>query len=140
MFYLLSFSVIQSTGLYYDAGSDDKTEAPAAVPIAAVIDSGTSLVRSFCVRLSRATNASSLILPQFYTPTASAKAFYSQIPGAKPAPEDVGVGFYTYPCDAKLGTISVGFGSKKYAVDPADFALGQVAECVHVRWWCFPNF
>lgn len=37
---------------------------------------------------------------------------------------------YTYPCDATLGDISLGFGSKKYAINAKDFNLGPVSEYV----------
>ncbi|KAG8874337.1 hypothetical protein FRB97_005979 [Tulasnella sp. 331] len=56
-----------------------------------------------------------------------AAALYIQIPGSLAATEAVGQGFYTYPCSATLGTISIGFGSKQYAIDVADFGLGQAS-------------
>lgn len=55
--------------------------------------------------------------------------YFTQIPGAQAAGQDVGDGFYTYPCNAELGDITVSFGDgKSYAVNPADFNLGPVSE------------
>ncbi|KAG8875096.1 Type I transmembrane sorting receptor [Tulasnella sp. 332] len=93
--------------------SDTPASRAASSALAAVIDSGTTLI---------------------YVPVASAKALYAKIPGAKAAPADIGAGFYTYPCSANLGTVSIGFGSKQYAINPSDFNLGQATngstECV----------
>ncbi|KAG8897092.1 Type I transmembrane sorting receptor [Tulasnella sp. 403] len=90
---------IPSGGFSYNGGSSSGS-------FSAVIDSGTTLI---------------------YIPSAAAKKLYSQIPGAAAAP-DVGQGFYTYPCDAKLAPITIKFGSTQYAVNPADFNLGAASQ------------
>ncbi len=52
-----------------------------------------------------------------------------QIKGSASAGDDVGQGFFTYPCNTKLAAITVSFGDgKKYAVNPSDFNLGAVSE------------
>ncbi|KAG8894254.1 hypothetical protein FRC01_013066, partial [Tulasnella sp. 417] len=91
-----------SGGFSYNGGTSSGS-------FSAVIDSGTTLI---------------------YIPTAAAKKFYASIPGAKDASATVGDGFYTYPCSTNLGTIAISFGNTKYAINPADFNLGAVSECV----------
>lgn len=91
---------IPSSGLSYDG-------TPASSSgFSAVIDSGTSLI---------------------YVPTAVAAKLYKQIPGAAQS-SAAGDGFYTFPCDADIGTISFNFGGKSYAVDPNDFNTGSLSE------------
>ncbi|KAG9017511.1 hypothetical protein FRB90_000984 [Tulasnella sp. 427] len=90
---------IPSDGFSYNGG-------PSTGSFSAVIDSGTTLI---------------------YVPTAAAKALYAKIPGAKAAPSSIGDGFYTYPCNAKLGPIELGFSGHQYAVNPSDFNLGAVS-------------
>lgn len=51
-----------------------------------------------------------------------------QVPGAKSASSTVGDGFYTYPCNSKLGSISLVIDGASYAVNPADFNLGAVSQ------------
>ncbi|KAG8901352.1 hypothetical protein FRC00_007698 [Tulasnella sp. 408] len=67
---------------------------------------------------------------KIYIPTAAAKKFYASIPGAKNASSTVGDGFYTYPCSTSLKSITISFGNTKYAINPVDFNLGPVSECV----------
>ncbi|KAG9017512.1 hypothetical protein FRB90_000985 [Tulasnella sp. 427] len=90
---------IPSNGFSYNGG-------PPTGSFSAVIDSGTTLI---------------------YIPAAAAKALYAKIPGAKTAPASVGDGYYTYPCNSKLGPIELSFSGHKYAVNPADFNLGAVS-------------
>ncbi|KAG8910150.1 hypothetical protein FRC01_006520 [Tulasnella sp. 417] len=107
---------IPSSGLSYD--SSQRTETPTnslnatalgarATGFSAVIDSGTSLI---------------------YVTKSAADELYNQIPGSSPAPQDVGDGFYTFPCDSPIGTVSFVFGGKPYAINPQDFNLGALQE------------
>ncbi|KAG9040734.1 Type I transmembrane sorting receptor [Tulasnella sp. UAMH 9824] len=91
---------IKSGGFSYNGGSSSGA-------LSAIIDSGTSAI---------------------YIPTAAAKKFYASIPGAKSASSTIGDGFYTYPCSTSLKSITISFGSTKYAIDPVDFNLGPVSE------------
>ncbi len=90
--------VLQSPGVTYNGGTPSGQ-------FSAVIDTGTTLV---------------------YIPTAGAKAFYAQVPGAKAATGSGMSGFYTFPCASAgtLGTISVRFGTTDFAIDLQDFNLG----------------
>ncbi|KIO20364.1 hypothetical protein M407DRAFT_29996 [Tulasnella calospora MUT 4182] len=107
---------IPSSGFSYDGSQstvtpttsfNDTSITTRATGFSAVIDSGTSLI---------------------YVSTAAAEELYNQIPGASPAPKDVGDGFYTFPCDAPIGTVSFVFDGKPYAINPQDFNLGALQE------------
>ncbi|KAG9043649.1 hypothetical protein FS837_009309 [Tulasnella sp. UAMH 9824] len=107
---------IPSAGLSYDGSQASTTSSGTfnstalrarATSFSAVIDSGTSLI---------------------YVPSAVADELYSQIPGAAPAPKNVGDGFYTFPCNSAMGTVSFNFGGKSYAINPQDFNMGAVQE------------
>ncbi|KAG8898224.1 hypothetical protein FRC00_003085 [Tulasnella sp. 408] len=93
---------IKSGGFSYDGG-------PSSGAFSAIVDSGTTAI---------------------YIPTAAAKKFYASITGAKNASSTVGDGFYTYPCSTSLKSITISFGNTKYAINPIDFNLGPVSECV----------
>lgn len=73
--------------------------------VQAIIDTGTTLV---------------------IAPASQARRFYAGIPGSKDASRTIGAGFYTFPCSAKP-TVSLTFGSKPFAIDPALFNLGRVS-------------
>ncbi|GJJ14017.1 hypothetical protein Clacol_008274 [Clathrus columnatus] len=59
-----------------------------------------------------------------YAPTAVAQAFYAQIPGARPL--ILPPGFYTFPCNATLPTISFNWGDsgQKWEVSAESFNTG----------------
>ncbi|KAG9000327.1 hypothetical protein FRB94_011957 [Tulasnella sp. JGI-2019a] len=92
---------IVSAGFTYNSGTSSGA-------FSAVIDSGTTLV---------------------YIPTAYAKALYAKIPGAASAASTVGTGFYSFPCSSAstLAPIQLKLGSAYYAINMADFNLGQVS-------------
>ncbi|KAG8860927.1 Type I transmembrane sorting receptor [Tulasnella sp. 330] len=92
---------IVSAGFTYNSGTSSGA-------FSAVIDSGTTLI---------------------YIPTTYAKALYAMIPGAKSAASTVGAGFYSFPCSSAstLAPIQLKLGSAYYAVNMADFNLGQVS-------------
>ncbi|KAG5654486.1 hypothetical protein H0H81_001985 [Sphagnurus paluster] len=50
--------------------------------------------------------------------------FYSLIPGAKPASQTVGEGFFTFPCQSALN-ITLTFGGQPFPISPETFNLGQ---------------
>ncbi|KAG9024367.1 Type I transmembrane sorting receptor [Tulasnella sp. JGI-2019a] len=92
---------IVSAGFTYNSGTSSGA-------FSAVIDSGTTLI---------------------YIPTTYAKALYAKIPGAASAASTVGTGFYSFPCSSAstLAPIQLQLGSAYYAVNIADFNLGQVS-------------
>ena len=58
-----------------------------------------------------------------YIPEDSAKRFYEQIPGSKQA-NQIGSGFFTFPCKAKL-TVSFVFNGNTFPLNMKDFNLGK---------------
>ncbi|KAG8860917.1 hypothetical protein FRB96_003652 [Tulasnella sp. 330] len=92
---------VVSSGFNYNGGTSSGA-------FSAVVDTGTTLI---------------------YIPTSYAKALYAKIPGAASAASTVGTGFYSFPCSsaATLGPINLVIGGASYAVNMADFNLGQVS-------------
>ncbi|KAK0569432.1 hypothetical protein OC861_000920 [Tilletia horrida] len=76
--------------------------AAAASPIAALIDSGTTLMSGS---------------------TALVQAFYAAIPGSRPLQNSQG--FYEYPCDSALN-VTFSFGSERYMIPDQTFARQSV--------------
>ncbi|KAI9438008.1 acid protease [Lactarius indigo] len=54
-------------------------------------------------------------------------AIYDHIPGSKPAPADVGTGFFIVPCSFNA-TITLQFGGAKFVIEPKTFNLGSVSQ------------
>ncbi|KAL5507783.1 hypothetical protein ACEPAH_5401 [Sanghuangporus vaninii] len=70
----------------------------------------------------------------FIVDTASARAIYAAIPGSADASRTLGEGFFTIPCDAVPGDVSVTLGGTAFTLSPDTLNFGQVSarssECV----------
>ncbi|KAG6828378.1 hypothetical protein H0H92_008177 [Tricholoma furcatifolium] len=93
---------------YYQVALEDFTVngSPLSGGYDAIIDTGTTLI---------------------YGGSDIVAQFYAAIPGAKDASETVGYGFYSYPCNVEVHA-SLTFDGRPFAISPANFNLGQVAE------------
>ncbi|KAG8995137.1 hypothetical protein FRB90_000253 [Tulasnella sp. 427] len=109
-FFPLDPTATNGTQLFWNIASDGVTvnDSQPTGPLAAVIDSGTSLI---------------------FVPTDVAQSIYSQIPGSEAATDANLQGFFTAPCDSITNAnVSFSFGGKSFNVDPADFNLGETQQ------------
>jgi len=58
-------------------------------------------------------------------PPSTISQLFSQIPGAQPGAGDLD-GYYTYPCSTTVN-LSMSFGGRTWAINPADFRLAQIS-------------
>ncbi|KAI0081508.1 acid protease [Panus rudis PR-1116 ss-1] len=75
------------------------TSTPVNGPIAAIIDTGTTLIIGDDLNVA---------------------ALYAAIPGSRPSP----FGYYAFPCSS-MPTVKLSFGGKDFAIDPSLFNLGR---------------
>ncbi|KAL5527872.1 hypothetical protein ACEPAG_6673 [Sanghuangporus baumii] len=70
----------------------------------------------------------------FIVDQTSARAIYAAIPGSADASRTLGEGFFTIPCDAVPGDVSVTLGGAAFTLSPDTLNFGQVSagsnECV----------
>lgn len=53
---------------------------------------------------------------------------YAKIPGSQDASSTVGAGFYTFPCDANLPSVSFTIGGKSLAMPSSALNFGPVSD------------
>ncbi|KAL5529952.1 hypothetical protein ACEPAF_6209 [Sanghuangporus sanghuang] len=63
----------------------------------------------------------------FIVDTASARAIYAAIPGSADAARTLGEGFFTIPCDAVPGDVSVTLGGTAFTLSPDTLNFGRVS-------------